>query len=173
MFEYEDRSRQDHWKRLRDEYFGERQIIIAANRAPVIFERLPEGELTYSRGAGGLVTALSALAQYLPATWIACARTDADVDWGQGKIQLVTGHEIQVKFLNPSPEAYDGYYNVIANPLLWFIQHTMWDLPRFPVINKKTWTRSLFKPSWMMWKKSVKNLIWNDPLSWVIASMEQ
>ena len=66
MYETEDLSREGQWIRLRDEYFGERQIIIAANRAPVIFERTPEDELTYSRGAGGLVTALSALAQYLP-----------------------------------------------------------------------------------------------------------
>jgi len=82
---------------------------------------------------------LSALAQYLPATWIACARTEADVEWGQGNIQLANGHEIHVKFINPTPEAYDGYYNVIANPLLWFLQHSMWDLPRDPIINKKTW----------------------------------
>ncbi|MFN2237739.1 MAG: trehalose-6-phosphate synthase [Anaerolineales bacterium] len=139
MYETEDLSRQDEWIRLRDEYFGDRKIILAANRGPVKFERTPEGELSYQRGAGGLVTALSALAQYLSATWIACARTDEDVEWGQGDIQLANGHHIQVKFLNPSPEAYDGYYNVIANPLLWFIQHTMWDLPRFPIINKKTW----------------------------------
>jgi trehalose 6-phosphate synthase len=130
---------QDLWVRLRDEYFGDRPIIVAANRAPVVFERSPDGELTYSRGAGGLVTALSALAQYLPAIWIACARTEADVEWGQGNVQLASEHEIHVKFIHPDPEAYDGYYNVIANPLLWFLQHSMWDLPRYPVINKKTW----------------------------------
>jgi hypothetical protein len=46
MNENEDLSRQDQWIRLRDEYFGKRPIIIAANRAPVKFERTPEGELT-------------------------------------------------------------------------------------------------------------------------------
>ena len=132
-------SHEERWIQLRDEYFGNRPILIAANRAPVVFEVSQDGELFYTRGAGGLVTALSALAQYLPATWIACARTEADNEWGQGEVELADGHSIHVKFINPSSEAYEGYYNVIANPLLWFLQHSMWDLPRFPVINKKTW----------------------------------
>lgn len=34
---------------------------------------------------------------------------------------------------------YDGYYNVIANPLLWFLQHSMWDFIRSPNINHATW----------------------------------
>ena len=139
MQEISESDPQNQWIRLRDEYFGKRPIIVAANRAPVVFERAPDGEFSYSRGAGGLVTALSALAQYLPAIWIACARTQADAEWGQGKIELANGHEIQVQFINPSLDAYDSYYNVIANPLLWFLQHSMWDLPRYPVINKKTW----------------------------------
>src|SRR4030066_347437 len=33
----------------------------------------------------------------------------------------------------------DQYYNVIANSLLWFIQHSMWDFVRAPVISKATW----------------------------------
>jgi len=77
---------EESWIRLRDDYFGSRPIIIAANRAPVVFEHAINGELTYSRGAGGLVTALSALVQYLPAIWIACARTEADVAWGDGEM---------------------------------------------------------------------------------------
>jgi len=28
---------------------------------------------------------------------------------------------------------------VIANPLLWFVQHSMWDVPRAPVIGRDTW----------------------------------
>jgi trehalose 6-phosphate synthase len=129
----------DKWLGLRDEYFGERPVIIAANRAPVKFEREPNGEFGYSRGAGGLVTALTGLAQYLPATWVACARTPADAEWRQGDISLDGDQNIHIRFLNPESEAYDGYYNVIANPLLWFIQHSMWDLPRLPIINRATW----------------------------------
>ncbi|RPI54259.1 MAG: trehalose-6-phosphate synthase [Chloroflexi bacterium] len=28
---------------------------------------------------------------------------------------------------------------MIANPLLWFVQHSMWDVPRAPVIGRDTW----------------------------------
>ena len=30
---------------------------------------------------------------------------------------------------------YEAAYNVIANPLLWFLQHQMWNLPERPVID--------------------------------------
>ena len=46
---------------------------------------------------------------------------------------------MRVHFLSPEPDAYDGYYNVIANPLLWFLQHSMWDIPRKPIIDRSTW----------------------------------
>ncbi|MBN1667792.1 MAG: trehalose-6-phosphate synthase, partial [Anaerolineales bacterium] len=129
MMNTERNNSQGEWEQLRDDYFGDRPILIAANRAPVTFTQTETGEFEFTRGAGGLVTALSALAQYLPATWIACARTAADVAWGQGHVPLAYGHEIEVRFIDPSVEAYDGYYNQIANPLLWFVQHSMWDLP--------------------------------------------
>jgi trehalose 6-phosphate synthase len=132
-------AQEEKWVRLRDEYFRNRPVIIVANRAPIVFERTEHDDLVFERGAGGLVTALSALAQYLPAKWIACARTEADSEWREGNVSLQNGHDIQVSFINPSAEAYDGYYNVISNPLLWFLQHSMWDLPRYPIINKKTW----------------------------------
>jgi trehalose 6-phosphate synthase len=127
------------WDKKKNEYFGQRPVIVVANRSPVVFSHTPQGEFEFKRGAGGLVTALSSLAQYLPATWIACARTQADLEWGEGDVPLENGHNLYVKFIAPTEEAYDGYYNEISNPLLWFLQHSMWDLPRFPIINKKTW----------------------------------
>jgi trehalose 6-phosphate synthase len=35
------------------------------------------------------------------------------------------------------PEAYDRFYNVIANPILWFIQHYLWDLSNAPDIRQQ------------------------------------
>jgi trehalose 6-phosphate synthase len=34
---------------------------------------------------------------------------------------------------------FHAYYNTIANPLLWFLQHSMWDIPRKPIIDRSTW----------------------------------
>lgn len=127
---------------LQDNFFANRSLIIAANRGPVTFETAEDGSRSFTRGAGGLVTALTGLAQQIDATWIACARTDADMAWGQGDVPVGVGKNrgnIRVQFLSPEPEAYDQYYNVIANPLLWFLQHSMWNTPLAPVIDRTTW----------------------------------
>ena len=125
---------------LPDHFFEDRALLIASNRGPVTFRETEDGELTFERGSGGLVTALTGIAQHVEATWIAAAQTGADARWRAGEVPLGESEEtIQVEFLSPSPSAYDGYYSTIANPLLWFLQHSMWDLPRAPIINRATW----------------------------------
>jgi trehalose 6-phosphate synthase len=125
---------------LQTAFFEDRSLIIAANRGPVTFQTAKDGSRTYTRGSGGLVTALIGLAQQVESTWIACGRTDEDLAWERGEVALSNNAEkLGVQFLSPEPEAYDGYYNVIANPLLWFLQHSMWDVSRAPVIDRATW----------------------------------
>ena len=117
-----------------------RLLIIAANRGPVTFTLTEEKSLQCERGSGGLVTALTGLAKQIDALWIACARTKADTVWGEGRVPLGDNDTtIRVQFLSPQASAYKGYYNVIANPLLWFLQHSMWDVPRSPLIDRGTW----------------------------------
>ena len=125
---------------LQTDFLSRRGLVIAANRGPLVFQREEDGSLNFQRVGGGLVTALAGLCQHTEATWIACAQTDADVTWREGEAALTeNGHRIQVQFLSPEASAYEGYYNVIANPLLWFLQHSMWDVPRTPVIDRATW----------------------------------
>jgi len=124
------------------------QPIIVANRAPVTlqpadpYRDLPERLV---RGTGGLVTALSALASATSAVWVAAARTDEDrrlaaqsQDGEPVGLEMDDGSFYRVAFVEPSAEAYDLYYNVISNPLLWFIQHYLWDLGREPIIDATT-----------------------------------
>lgn len=118
----------------------EQNILIASNRGPVTFQEDDNGELTYKQGSGGLVTALAGLTRHVEASWVSCAMTEGDRLWRSGEIAFrKDGSPIQVQFLIPTQEAYERYYNIIANPLLWFLQHSMWDVPRAPVINKSTW----------------------------------
>lgn len=117
-----------------------RPLLIAANRAPVTFHEGPDGKLYSQRGSGGLVTALGGLGQHVDVTWIGCALTEKDAEWGTGDATIWDQDSaIRVRFLTPEPTVFDGYYNVISNPLLWFLQHSMWDLPRAPVIDSRTW----------------------------------
>jgi trehalose 6-phosphate synthase len=121
------------------DYLADRALIIAANRGPVTFETCEDGRLESQRGEGGLVTALTGLCRQSGGVWIACARTKEDAEWGSGTVEMTEGCDIKVQFITPEPAAYEGYYSVIANPLLWFLQHSMWDVPRAPVIDRATW----------------------------------
>ncbi|MGD2148513.1 MAG: trehalose-6-phosphate synthase, partial [Anaerolineae bacterium] len=122
------------------EFFAHRALIIAANRGPVTFEMDQDGSLSYHRGGGGLVTALLGMCRYADATWISCARTEADAEWHGGDVQLEEeGSVIHLQFLSPDAAVYEDYYNVIANPLLWFLQHSMWDVVTSPIIDRATW----------------------------------
>jgi trehalose 6-phosphate synthase len=119
---------------------AQRTLIIASNRGPITLRRNESGDLEYQRGTGGLVTALAGVIQHTEARWIACARTMEDKIWGQGVAPLAEGDQtIWMQFLTPSDESYEGYYRVIANPLLWFLQHSMWNIFREPTIDRTVW----------------------------------
>src|SRR3972149_1140847 len=115
-------------------------IIIASNRGPFSFTKRGKSGFSVERGAGGLVTALSALAERHEVLWVASAMSADDRAWSQahnGEVKKVEG--ISLRWGEPLLEDYEGYYNEFANPLLWFIQHQLWDTPRTPSITKDTW----------------------------------
>jgi trehalose 6-phosphate synthase len=112
-------------------------LVLVSNRGPVTFD--VDG--SFSRGGGGLVTALTGLATHRDAVWIASAMTEGDVrksrerDGRAFKVDTPAG-EFHVRLVVSEPEAYDRFYNVVANPLLWFIQHYLWDLSNAPDIRE-------------------------------------
>ncbi len=122
------------------EEFSDWNIIIASNRGPVKNVEDEQGNVIQEKGSGGLITGLSGALKYIDATWISCAQTPQDVEFGEGYATLVGGEkEIYVKFIDPDSASYDSYYNIIANPLIWFLQHSMWNVPSEPVIDHTTW----------------------------------
>jgi trehalose 6-phosphate synthase len=127
---------------------GEEQLIIVSNRGPAQFERGPDGERIVRRGGGGLVTALSGLATHRRVLWVASAMTDEDVAVSEavgGPVEVeLEGITYDLELVASDPQAYDLFYNVIANPHLWFIQHYLWDLSNAPDIRaeeKEAWER--------------------------------
>ena len=117
-----------------------RSVIIASNRGPVTFHRDANGELTFQRGSGGLVTALTGLIGNVHASWISNAISEEDIEWREGEVPLINDEDLlTLKFVLTDENSYDGYYNVISNPLLWFLQHSMWNVPYAPVIDRDTW----------------------------------
>ena len=111
--------------------------IIVSNRAP--YE--PEAGGGFRRGSGGLVTALLSLAEATHAPWVACARTRRERqladDTGGTQVVLRGRPPLKVHYVDSGQNRYEAYYSVIANPLLWFIQHYLWELGREPVIDER------------------------------------
>src|SRR3954447_19060081 len=97
---------------------------------------------TVRRGGGGLVTALTGLASHREAVWIASAMTEGDVQRAREaggrpfEVQAPQGGEYLVRLVESDADAYDRFYNVVANPMLWFIQHYLWDLSNAPDIRR-------------------------------------
>src|SRR4029078_3495317 len=79
----------------------------------------PDGDGVVRRGGSGLVTALRGLLEHHDVAWIAAATTDED------RVVAEEGSR-EATFVVLDPAAYHGYYNVVSNPMLWFIQHGLW-----------------------------------------------
>jgi trehalose 6-phosphate synthase len=115
--------------------------VLVSNRGPATFERGEGGELTATRGGGGLVTALTGLVNHREALWVASAMTAEDIETadkhgGRSFPVNVEGTEYRMRLVASDPEAYDLFYNAVANPMLWFIQHYLWDLSNAPDIRR-------------------------------------
>ena len=118
------------------------RLVIVSNRGPAQFELSDDGERVVQRGGGGLVTALTGLVAHRGALWIASAMTEEDAvvsreHEGHPVSVELDGVDYEVLMVESDPEAYDRFYNVIANPILWFIQHYLWDLSNAPDIRQE------------------------------------
>lgn len=118
-----------------------RRLILAANRGPITFSVSADGTLRPRRGSGGVVTALSQVSGQMPLTWIAGAMSEADRRAAQDLELLdrtTAGGDLRLRYATVPRPAFEAAYNVIANPLLWFLQHEMWNLAERPMIGAST-----------------------------------
>ncbi len=116
---------------------GERQLTLASNRGPYEYHLTGEGRLEPRRGGGGLVTALSSLNQYVELTWVASAMGEGDRrmrEKMQGGCFKAPGAEenLYLHFVVTPRSMYHKYYSIFCNPLLWFLQHYMWNASHTP-----------------------------------------
>ena len=112
-----------------------RQLIVVSNRGPLAFARDADGARVARRGAGGLVTALAPLVSHHDVTWIASALSDEDrAVAAEGAVEETAhdGSSYRLRLVAHRPSAYDLFYNVVANPALWFVQHGLWVLRQDP-----------------------------------------
>jgi trehalose 6-phosphate synthase len=118
-----------------------RKLIVVSNRGPVSYRR-ENGERVLGRGGGGLVTALRSLVVDHDVTWIASAMTGEDrivaEEAGGDAIDERSreGAPYRLRLVAHDQSAYDWFYNVVSNPMLWFLQHYLWNLVYEPSLDR-------------------------------------
>jgi trehalose 6-phosphate synthase len=113
------------------------KLLVVSNRAPVSYQRDPNGARVTRRGGGGVVTALGGLPAHHDVTWVASAMTEEDravaaEHGGSFDEETRDGAPYRLRLVAHEPAAYDRYYNVLANPTFWFLQHYLWGLGSAP-----------------------------------------
>jgi trehalose 6-phosphate synthase len=122
---------------------GPRKLIVVANRGPLSYARDGSGARIVKRGGGGLVTALRGLVTQHEVTWIGSAMSDEDRVVSSENNGLAfderwrDGSPYRLRLVAHDAAAYDAYYNVVANPALWFIHHYLWGLAYAPNLDAR------------------------------------
>jgi trehalose 6-phosphate synthase len=116
-------------------------VIVVSHRGPYTFGRDDTGDLTPQRGAGGVVSALSPLlAAKTDVTWIAAAMSDEDC--AAEAAGLTRDLDVGVRLIDLDREQHRMHYDVVANGVLWFLHHGMFDhsrRPRFDLRFRDAW----------------------------------
>ena len=105
-------------------------LVVVANRLPLDDNLAPDGACEWRRSPGGLASALHAILEQTPATW---------VGWAGGVGPAPDLAEIGTLRLRPvalSEEELRGYYEGFANSTLWPLYH---DAVEPPVFDRGWW----------------------------------
>ncbi|WP_179023005.1 trehalose-6-phosphate synthase [Streptomyces sp. IMTB 2501] len=115
------------------------RVLVASNRGPVSYAREGDGSLRARRGGGGLVSGLSAIGAEADSVWVCAALGDGDreaVRRAAGGLLPAedTGGQ-RVRMLDIDAEVHSDAYNGIANSVLWFVHHMLYQTPLEPVFD--------------------------------------
>ncbi|MEU8589024.1 trehalose-6-phosphate synthase [Streptomyces sp. NPDC048664] len=113
-------------------------VLVASNRGPLSYALEDTGRLTARRGGGGLVSGLSAIGPDTDAVWVCAALGDGDREavrrTGGALDPEDTGGQ-RVRMLDIASDVYADAYNGIANSVLWFVHHMLYQTPLEPVFD--------------------------------------
>ena len=105
-------------------------LVVVANRLPLDDSAAPDGACEWRRSPGGLASALHAILEQTPATW---------VGWAGGVGPAPDLPDIGTLRIRPvalSDEELRGYYEGFANSTLWPLYH---DAVESPVFDRRWW----------------------------------
>ncbi|MFE9146041.1 alpha,alpha-trehalose-phosphate synthase (UDP-forming) [Streptomyces tubercidicus] len=114
------------------------EVLVASNRGPVSYGLGEDGALTAQRGGGGLVSGLSAIGPETDAVWVCAALGEGDreaVRRTGGVLEPGDTGGQRVRMLDIPAEVHAAAYNGIANSVLWFVHHMLYQTPLEPVFD--------------------------------------
>ncbi|GAA2223355.1 trehalose-6-phosphate synthase [Streptomyces amakusaensis] len=106
------------------------QILVASNRGPISYALGEDGALDARRGGGGMVSGLSAAGSGADSLWVCSALGEGDRE----ALRRGVG-EPGVLMLDIDPDIHSAAYNDIANSVLWFVHHLLYQTPLEPVFD--------------------------------------
>ncbi|MFJ3672020.1 trehalose-6-phosphate synthase [Streptomyces sp. NPDC090106] len=115
------------------------RVLVASNRGPVSYEVRDDGTLSARRGGGGLVSGLSAIGPDADALWVCSALSDGDRE----AVRRGAGED-GVRMLAVPADVHADAYNGIANSVLWFVHHMLYQTPLEPSFDaefRRQWAR--------------------------------
>lgn len=113
------------------------RIVVASNRGPVSFSE----DGTAGRGGGGLAPALGAAMANSPNTWVAAAMGEGDRAFaarspGRAQVASTDMGDFRLRLVAVAPGSFEEYYDTVANRLLWFTLHGLFDPVRRPLLDR-------------------------------------
>ena len=121
---------------MNNEFLKDKEIIVASNRGPVVFKKQENGKIELIRGAGGIVGSMIPFLEKTHGTWVSSAIGECDQYINNkylSKVPIPLDHpDYYVQFIKSDEDIYNGFNGKFANPLLWFIHHSMWNPPYSP-----------------------------------------
>ncbi|MGW5211365.1 alpha,alpha-trehalose-phosphate synthase (UDP-forming) [Streptomyces sp. NPDC004051] len=106
------------------------RVLVASNRGPVSYTVEEDGSLRTGRGGGGLVSGLSAIGPDAGSLWVCSALSDGDRE----AVRRGVGED-GVRMLDIPADVHADAYNGIANSVLWFVHHMLYQTPVEPVFD--------------------------------------
>ncbi|MGW3043656.1 alpha,alpha-trehalose-phosphate synthase (UDP-forming) [Kitasatospora sp. NPDC001159] len=106
------------------------KVLVASNRGPISYVLKEDGTLESKRGGGGLVSGLSSVGTDADALWVCSALGDGD----RAAVHRGVG-EPGVRMLDIDEGVFADAYSGVANSVLWFLHHLLYQTPLEPVFD--------------------------------------
>lgn len=112
---------------------GSSAFVVVANRLPVDRVVSPDGEVSYRRSPGGLVTALEPVLQQRNGTWVGWPGGPGDSDTPD---ETFEADGVQLHAVSLTPGEIERYYEGFSNSSLWPLYH---DAVETPIFKRRWW----------------------------------